>query len=55
MRRAIGIALSLVGAVVVGVPWFGGGENGIVPNAPVVGGIITVVGLLLLAGDGRRD
>lgn len=54
--RLIGIVLVLVGALALGVRGVSqltGGSAADIP--PAVGGIAVVGGLLLLAGDGRRD
>ncbi|MBX9583302.1 MAG: hypothetical protein K2X87_23620 [Gemmataceae bacterium] len=63
--RLLGIVLVLVGALALGVRGFGSesrgsgeaarptGEAGWVP--PAVAGIAVVGGLLLLAGDGKRE
>ena len=66
--RLLGLVLVAIGALVLGVNGFGavlggraeaggdGSRAGAVSiNAPVVGGIAVVSGLLLLAGGGRRD
>jgi hypothetical protein len=59
--RLLGLVLVAVGALTMGVNGFGAApgsptEVGVVPvNAPAVGGIAVVIGLLLLAGGGRRD
>jgi len=64
LMRLIGLVCVTIGALVLGVQGFGVGSgnspdaaNAGVPgiNVPVVGGIAVVVGLLLLAGGGRRD
>jgi hypothetical protein len=51
--RVLGLVLVAVGALVLGVDGFGAGMG--LVNAPAIGGIAVVSGLLLLAGGGRRD
>lgn len=60
--RLIGQMCELVGGLILGVLGIGELADGQMTdaeppafNAPVVGGIVVVVGLLLLANGGRRD